>query len=788
MLWGSRFLILGLTLTAVLGAALFTWLQRPVFESTTTLQIQNPTEITPSLLTQLSPILMPGGSGGMLDTDLAVLQSRQVAEGTVDSLALQVRLLEPDSSRQAIFRVITAPHEAPRGVYEFIRTERGEYTLLSGEGGAQRPGPESVEIGDSVRLGETVVALNPALRRDPPARIRIAVVPYRAAVAAVQKELEVASPAPQIASIAYRSTDPFLAAAVPNAVVSSFVQYRSHTNRSENSSAVNFLADQVDSYGRQLREAEVALQRYREAAQVVSPEQEASENVRRLAELQAQRDQLRAERDALANLIAQVRSRNRADNGSRSPYRQLASYPEFLTNRAVQDILQTLTDLENQRAELLVRRTSESLDVRGIDSRIAELEEQLYQTATNYLDSQDNQLQSLNASLARFGSQLEAIPAREVTFARLTRQEKLLEQLYTLLQTRLKEKQIQEAAELGDVRIIDPALVPEKPVYPKPVLNLLAAVGLGLLTGIALAFLRRSLDTKVRTPGDVESVAGDFPLLGTIPHIRPQPSFGTAKREVASGWKGLLGRPRSTATGLVTRDAPSSPASEAYRTLRTTLALMNGTEQPRVLVFTSATPDEGKSMSASNLAITLAQQQIPTLLVDADLRRGSLHERFATPREPGFSDVLRGDTPLNEALRELSAEEYGLPLYFLSSGTFPPNPAELLGSDRMGRFCQEARDRFRAVIFDAPPLNLFADAAALGREADATILITRAGVTEKRALEQAAAQLQRLGASGGVVLNGVASNGDYEHYYACKADRADGARGVRSGDRRAAVR
>jgi capsular exopolysaccharide synthesis family protein len=199
---------------------------------------------------------------------------------------------------------------------------------------------------------------------------------------------------------------------------------------------------------------------------------------------------------------------------------------------------------------------------------------------------------------------------------------------------------------------------------------------------------------------------------------------------------------------------------------------LDGAEQSRLLVLTSATPDEGKSISASNLAVTLAQQQIPTLLVDADLRRGSLHERFATAREPGLSEVLRGDSTLNDAMHELRLEEYGIPLYFLAAGSFPPNPAELLGSDRMRRFCEEVRKRYRAIIFDAPPLNLFTDAATLGREADATLLITRAGVTEKEALEHAVAQLQRLGASGGVVLNDVHSNGGYERYYSRTAAAA----------------
>jgi capsular exopolysaccharide synthesis family protein len=759
-----RWLVVGTTVAVIAAAGAFTWMQDPVFESATTIRIDDEKG-------RLNPLaeMIPGGgmARGIIETEMVVLQSRQIAASVVDSLALHVRLLEPRLPRDQVLQVRRASPQAVPGTFQLRANSDGTYStrLESGLGGVRLP--ERVEPGRPFQVGDVTLVLHPSVAPEAPARLTIEIAPYGRVVGDLRAAMRVTRPNrdAQVVSVSYRDTDPRMAAAVPNAAAHSFIFHKTYVAKAETRSTVAFLREQVASYEGQLEGAETRLRGFREQAQVVNLAAEASEQVRRLAELQARRDELQAERDALARLLVQA-SQPAARDAGRSPYRQLASYPVFLANKAIQDLLQSLTHLENQRAELIVRRTAENIDIRGIDGRIAELEGQLFQTAQSYLASLDSQLGSLNANLSRFGSELERIPAREVQFARLSRQSQLLEQIYTLLQTRLKEAEIREAVEATEVRVIDPALVAERPVAPRPMLNLALAAVLGLMLGVGSAFGRQALDTKVRSREDAEAATGGLAVLGMIPRIQPD----SARNGAAEGGAAtrirvgrLVGQTPMYAERLVTRRNPRSPTAEAYRALRTSITFANAERAPQVIVVTSAMMGDGKSTSAANLAITLAQQGTRTLLVDADLRRGVLHRVFDAPQQPGFTHVLLGHSPLTEAVQEIELGDGASPLHFLPTGVLPPNPAELLGSERTRVLLAELRERYDAVVFDAPPLNLVTDAALLGTIADTTILVTRTGVTDKGALRHAVGHLNHLRVHvGGVVLNDIdAAGGRY---------------------------
>jgi capsular exopolysaccharide synthesis family protein len=203
--------------------------------------------------------------------------------------------------------------------------------------------------------------------------------------------------------------------------------------------------------------------------------------------------------------------------------------------------------------------------------------------------------------------------------------------------------------------------------------------------------------------------------------------------------------------------------------LRTSVTFANLGQKAQVIVVTSAMPGDGKSTSSANLAMTLAQQGVRTLLVDADLRKGVLHEILGVPREPGLAQLLIGSIPVDEVVIDVPSGKGTEVLHFLPGGAYPPNPAELLGSDLMRDLIAQLRVGYEMVIIDAPPLNLVTDASVLGTVADATILVARAGVTEKRALSHAASQLGHLHARiSGVVLNDldVKRSGHGGDYYA----------------------
>jgi tyrosine-protein kinase Etk/Wzc len=742
----QRWVVLGVTLGTLVLVALLTWIQRPVYESSATMRIDQ--DDPRQAMLSMSPLPGMMNRQGKLETEMAVLRSRNIAEGVVDSLALPVMLVEPEAVRDSILQVVFVPRDASPATYTLERRADGAYSVQAEPFRGARLGavPQEVRAGQPFVVGGVRLALRPLPAAEAPRTITFTVEPFRQAVESFQNSLVVARPDRDaaIVSIGYRSTDPVLAAAVPNTVTTHFIAYKTRLSKSEGGNKVDFLSEQVTSYQTQLAEAENRLRDFREAERVVSPVDEATEQVKRLAGLQAQRDELVGNRRALAELLA--RAQAGGGGGRTSQYRDLAAYPVFLSNRAMQDLLAALTQLENQRSALLVQRTPESIDVQGIDARIKQIEEQLYQLARNYMSSLDSQISSADAALARFGGQLALIPSREVEFARLLRQQKLTEEIYSLLQTRLKEVEIQQSVIPGDVRQVDSALVPYRPISPRPFRNLLLGGMVGLVLGAAGAFLRRALDTRVRTREDVETATGHMPILGTIPRIAVKGAAGVAGR------RGVV---PDTAPTLAVLSEPHGPAAEAFRALRTSIIFSGMHGGPRSLVVTSAMPGEGKSTSSANLALTLAQQGTTTLLVDADLRRGTVHQLFGIPQQPGLTHVLLGHVELDEAIRTVHLEG-GQILHVLPSGVFPPNPAELLGNERMNRLIADLRDRFGTVIFDAPPLNLVTDAAILATKVESTLLVTRSGVTDKRALNHAAHQLHQVSASvTGVVFNDV---------------------------------
>ncbi|HSU17079.1 GumC family protein [Longimicrobium sp.] len=767
MLFGNRWVILSVTAIVLALAGVFTWMQHPVYESGTTLRIDDK-DASRNPLQEYQQAM--GMRKGVIETETVVLQSRTMAEAVADSLALHVELVKPHVARGNVLRVLRAPRDARPNQYRLSLRPNRTYAVTSEAPVAGLPTAVRLD-GAPFLLGDLRLAFSPSLLRNPPEQVVVRVRSFRAAVDGVRRQLTVqrVNPDADVLAIRYTSGDQELVAEVPNALTSTFIRYKNAGAKTEARSTVEFLRTQVQQKSGELRDAEVRLQSFREQAQVVNPGEEASSQVKRLADLQAQRDQLVGERDALSQLLARVQSAGRSPT-DHSPYRQLASFPVFLSNPAFQDMLRTITQLENDRSTAMVRRTETDPDVEAITQRIHALELQLYTTATNYLQSLNSQINSIQANLARFGGQLQTIPAREVEYARLQRQQTLLEQLSSLLQTRLKEAEIQQAVEPGNVQVIDAALRPQAPISPNPVRNLTLASVFGLMLGIALVLGRQALDTKIRTPEDAATVT-EAPVLGTIPRIVLQTERNGKGAYAAAGngngngngngknghGKGAI-VPASPGdfldTRLITQRDPRSPAAEAYRALRTSLTFSSTDKPPQVVVVSSALPGDGKSTSASNLAVTLAQQGTRTLVVDGDLRRGLLHTIFGLKQEPGLTHVLLERATLDEAIREVPINGTEHVLHVLPAGVFPPNPSEMLGSERMRNLLLTLRERYEMVIFDAPPLNLVTDAAVLGTLADSTVLIARAGSTDKGALHHAAAQLHHLRAPlGGIVLN-----------------------------------
>ncbi|MFZ0338907.1 MAG: polysaccharide biosynthesis tyrosine autokinase, partial [Terracidiphilus sp.] len=321
--------------------------------------------------------------------------------------------------------------------------------------------------------------------------------------------------------------------------------------------------------------------------------------------------------------------------------------------------------------------------------------------------------------------------------------------LYDTLQTNLKEATISAGMSAANITVVDRADVPVSPVAPKKNTIMLMGMLGGLVIGCVLAFVIESIDDRLRTSEEVEN-ASQLPSLAAIPHISPGPAW---KKDEGTE-EAVSGSSRNQQHQMIALWDPKSNGAEAYRSMRSSLLLSSIDNPPRVIVVTSSFPAEGKTTTALNLAVVLAQRGERVLLVDADLRRGSLYRVFGIPGQGlGLSTVLtRPGTHM-----DLTAPLPELPtLFVLPTGPRPPNPAEMLSSNRMEEQMRQWTQQFDRIVIDTAPLLAVSDTQALAVRADAVVLVARAGVTRKRALVRARDLLWRVNAPvAGVVVNDV---------------------------------
>ncbi|MEO5580891.1 MAG: Wzz/FepE/Etk N-terminal domain-containing protein, partial [Gemmatimonadaceae bacterium] len=400
----NRWLVAGVAVATVAAAALYTQMADPVYRSSATIRIE---DMDGGRSPLSEAVALPGMNGGAILTEIEVLRSRQLAENVAKALHLNLEVPGPSNARRSI-RVLSIPADMAESEFVLTRKANGVYAIRQTSGAARVALPAVVEKGKPFSIGRAALVLEQPAGASLPPELTLRVRPLRRAVDAMRKKLNVSRPSreAQIINVRYESNSRLAAAAVPNLLLDEFMLYKAQTTKAEATTTVSFLKDQVGSYERQLKGAESALGGYREEAKVVSIADEAQAQVRRMAELQAEREQIESERRSLASVLA------KEPEPGASAARDIAAFPSFITNRAMQDILQSLIVLENERSQLLVRRNPGNADVVAVSQRIGDLDRQLTQMARAYLGGLDSKLASLNTTIRSFGTQVEKIPAR----------------------------------------------------------------------------------------------------------------------------------------------------------------------------------------------------------------------------------------------------------------------------------------------------------------------------------------------------------------------------------------
>jgi capsular exopolysaccharide synthesis family protein len=574
------------------------------------------------------------------------------------------------------------------------------------------------------------------------------------------------------------------AARIANAVAQAYQLENTAQRNRKILEARRFIEEQLREVDGRLRQAEDGIRALKEERRFVSLTEETAASVARLTVLENEHEKVRREQ---ADLSGQVEA-------AQNPQLLVGAIPARMLTEAgdpaIAKLNNALIDLTMERENLLVTMTPQHPQIKDLDARIAtargNLDARLRATRDAILRELGVKTQALEARAAELQQQIQRIREEQRGFPELARQHAQLQREITLneslqstLRSKLQEVQIKEREQMEEVSLVRPATAPATPTNPsQPLAKTIVGLLIGLTVGVVLAFVLESLDTSIGTIQDVESYL-EVPVLGLIPLIDPlkDPLLSPPQDEDASS---PLGRMRPF---LATLLSPRSTVAEAYRSLRTNVEFLSLEKSAKAICITSASLMEGKTTTAINLAVSIAQMGKKTLLIEADLRKPFLHHAFGIPRDPGLTEVIIGNKDWRDCLRtatDLMLGPLGVDtlmntpnidnLHLLTSGTPPPNPAEFLNSQRMNELIASFREEFDVVIFDCPPILPVTDAAVLASKTDGTLIVYRVGKIARSALKRAKVLLETVrGRVLGVILTGLKAeiSPDYEElqYY-----------------------
>ncbi len=557
----------------------------------------------------------------------------------------------------------------------------------------------------------------------------------------------------RILAVSYESTSPELAAAAANQLIENYKDSNFEARSDFTRHASAGMEAQLEELKSKVEKSQQALIDYERQNLIVNVGDKGTINDERLEELNKDFTVAEGEMDQKESIYDLAKA-NEGQVGV------------IVEDKVLQHLDEKYNDLKSQYSDLLsqygpnfpkvVRLRDQVTQTQAlIESARKQAIEKLH---NDYLASQ-TRVKLLGDALSKEKATVGAMNERMIDYNILKRDFEINQQLYETLLQRLKDATLSASLQVTNVHVIDPASVPATPVRPNRRRNLAAGLMIGLILGVTLAFVQEALDSSVRTTEEAERIV-NAPALAII----PAESDGTRRKQMAAN----ATTPAALAAagiGLSVLTRPSSPMAESFRSLRTSVLLSTAPRPPQTLLVTSAQMGEGKTSTATNLALSFAQRQGPVLIIDADMRRPSVAKTLGVGNEKGLSSYLTGAHSLDDVLIQYER----IPnLWVLPAGPRPPDPAELLSSHMMDATLKDLLKRFTQVVIDSPPLLLVTDAVILSAMVDGVILVVSSGTTARGALSRAHRILENAGSRVlGMVLNKVDMRFDtyYGSYY-----------------------
>ena len=547
-------------------------------------------------------------------------------------------------------------------------------------------------------------------------------------------------PKTEIIALHFRAVDPKLSSDAVNALVGSYRQRNFRSSYESAAEVSSWLSKQTDDLQERVRDAQEKLAALDRRTGLIGVDETDNIVLKRLEQLGEQLTAAESER-----IVKEARYRMAQ-----------ASSPELIASPVADPSLQLLrtqqAELHVQFAQMSAKFGKNYPKLNELSNQIARVDSAVATELTNLQERYHNDYEAAlhSEQMLRTSFEQEKQKAFELNEgsaqrAILKREVESTQQLYETVQLKLQQAGIAAGLASANIAVVDVAQVPSEPIEPRPGIDLLLGLGAGLTAGTITALAAEAMRDAVRTTDDAENAVA-LPVLAVVPQISRGPRKGMRRLK-------FFDRSTAMPASLVALESPHSRPAESYRMLRSSLLFGYEGGPAKVIVVTSAMPREGKTLTAMNCAVVLAQQGARVLLVDADLRRPSIHHSFNMSREPGLTSLLSHRTELEDAICRVPAMAN---LSVLSAGFSSEHPGEMLSSPRMQELLEGWRSQYDHVVIDTPPVSMTSDAVVLGAHADLVLIVVRSESTTRQALRRTRDVLQRNHAPlGGLILNAM---------------------------------
>ncbi len=650
-----------------------------------------------------------------LETEIDLIKSRYIISKAIENIPYKVQYFKKDGLklielyRNTPFKVYvytvknTDVYRIPfkirvidKNTFELSVKPSLKNKILGRKEGIEYKGIH--KFGEKIDIGPVILSIKKIKNIEPNGEYIFKLNTKLAFVEKVKKHLYVhkTSQDSYLIKIEYTDNVPKRAAEVVNSIAKTYLKQTINLKTLEASTKLKFIDEQLNKISKNLKESEVKLSNFKKENNLIDLEKESEVIIQKLSDVDKRLAELRIRENAVNTLYEYVKEG-----------KDLSSLPVSsvgINDPVLVSLVNKLNDAKIRLKELLVEYTDNHPDVIKEKDTITKLENDIRYAVNSLKAELDAQKLALKNLMSQYEDVLKTLPENERRFIELKRRFIINEKIYSYLLEKKVEASIAKAATISKNRVIDSAIEPTYPVKPKKPIILILGGFLGLFFGVMYTYLRDFLNDTIQSDEDIRKISS-LPILGIIPKVKS----------------------RILRKGVYVLKDPKSIFAEAFRLIRLNIRFLNPKKEIKTILVTSTIEKEGKTTIAVNLSGVFALTNKKVIIIDLDLRKPNIHNFFNIKNEKGVTDYILGQISLDQAIRKTDSKN----LDIIPAGIIPPNPSELLLSDKVKELISELREKYDYVVIDSPPIGRVADSLLLMNDSDASIVVLRANYSKK---------------------------------------------------------